>query len=112
MDGLERDGLFDAYGNEAMGCYAELCASEHGLSREQQDDHAVSTCKRAIAATEGGAFGWEIAPVRGACERSKDPISGELLGHGLGSLTHHELLDVNESNLPDIGLPDYHAVNR
>lgn len=75
VDGLERDGLSDAFAGEPMGNFAELCAAEHSLSREQQDDHAVTTCKRAIAARDGGLFDWEITTVGLPEERM-----GSLLG--------------------------------
>ncbi len=43
VDGILKDGLGDACGkgNELMGVYAELCAREHAISREDQDTHAL-----------------------------------------------------------------------
>lgn len=63
VDGVQKDGLFDAYNDYAMGVCAEICASSHGFTREDQDDHAILTCERAIAATKSGLFDWEIVPV-------------------------------------------------
>lgn len=62
VDGIERDGLHDAYSAEPMGVAAEDTAAEHNVSREQQDDYAVETYKRAQAATKAGKF-TEIAPI-------------------------------------------------
>src|SRR4030095_3535514 len=41
----------------------DRCAEKYGLSREQQDEFAVASFKRAIAASSSGAFAQEIAPV-------------------------------------------------
>lgn len=62
VDGIERDGLQDAYSGEPMGIAAEDTAAEHNVTRDQQDDYAVETYKRAQAATKAGKFS-EIAPV-------------------------------------------------
>ncbi|GJP33208.1 hypothetical protein CLOM_g17764 [Closterium sp. NIES-68] len=63
MDGMQRDGLCDAYADDPMGCFAETCAEEYNISRADQDDHAVRTHERAAAANAEGAFEWEIVPV-------------------------------------------------
>ena len=64
VDGVLRDGLSDAYGKkEHMGLQGEECARDHGFNREQQDDYAVQSYKRAQAAQKEGKFSWEIAPV-------------------------------------------------
>ena len=63
IDSLIRDGLWDVYNNVHMGTCGDRCAEKYGLSREQQDEFAVASFKRAIAAASGGAFAQEIAPV-------------------------------------------------
>lgn len=69
VDGVQKDGLRDAYGKqELMGMQAELCSSDHGITREQQDEYAIKTYQRAQAATEAGVFKSEIAPSRSAAE--------------------------------------------
>jgi acetyl-CoA C-acetyltransferase len=73
IDGLEHDGLLDAYGKQAMGIYADQTATTHGISREEQDAFAIQSYKRAAAATESGAFKNEIVPVE-IPQRKKDPI--------------------------------------
>ncbi|GER49591.1 acetyl-CoA acetyltransferase [Striga asiatica] len=63
VDGMLKDGLRDAYSDNRMGDCAELCAEHHSITREQQDDYAVQSYERGIAAQEAGAFAWEIVPV-------------------------------------------------
>ncbi|KAH6681120.1 acetyl-CoA acetyltransferase [Plectosphaerella plurivora] len=75
VDGVLQDGLTDAYGKkEHMGLAAELCASDHSITREQQDDYAIKTYQRAQAATEAGVFATEIAPVEVSGGRGKPAI--------------------------------------
>lgn len=62
-DGMLLDGLTDVYNATHMGNCAELCAKEHEISREAQDDFAVSSYERAAAAWESGAFKGEVVPV-------------------------------------------------
>jgi len=74
VDGVQKDGLRDAYGQkELMGMQGELCSEEHGLTREMQDDYAVQTYQKAQAATEAGFF-TEIAPIEVSGGRGKPPI--------------------------------------
>ncbi|MDF2448880.1 MAG: acetyl-CoA C-acyltransferase [Bacteroidota bacterium] len=63
VDGLAKDGLTDVYGNVPMGNCAELCAKEHGFTREEQDAFAIESYKRSAAAWEAGKFKEEIVPV-------------------------------------------------
>ena len=63
VDGLAKDGLTDAYDNQAMGMAAELCAKECGISREDQDAFATESYKRSQAAWNNGYFDNEIVPV-------------------------------------------------
>jgi len=63
IDGLAKDGLTDAYTNEAMGSCAELCAKEYKFSRQDQDAFAVESYKRSAAAWAAGKFKDEIVPV-------------------------------------------------
>ena len=62
-DGLVLDGLTDVYNNQHMGVCAELCASEKGFSREDQDAFAIESYTRAAAAWEAGRFDDEVCPV-------------------------------------------------
>ena len=63
IDGLSRDGLTDVYNNSAMGNFAELCAKECNISREEQDAFAIESYKRSLAAWEAGMFANEVVPV-------------------------------------------------
>ena len=63
IDSMIQDGLWDAYGDVHMGDCAELCAREKGISREDQDAHAVESYRRARAAQAEGKFVAEIVPV-------------------------------------------------
>ena len=62
-DGLLKDGLWDVYNDYHMGSAAELCASTCNISREAQDNFAISSYKRAQLAQTEGKFAGEIIPV-------------------------------------------------
>jgi acetyl-CoA C-acetyltransferase len=63
VDGLIHDGLWCAFGQNHMGGYAEYTAKKAGLSRQRQDEFALGSHQKAVAAIESGAFKAEIAPV-------------------------------------------------
>lgn len=63
IDLMIHDGLWDVYNQIHMGNAGELCASECNISREEQDEYAIMSYKRAIEATEKGWFADEIVPV-------------------------------------------------
>ncbi|WP_051201908.1 thiolase family protein [Ferrimonas senticii] len=63
LDHMFLDGLEDAYSGGAMGTFAQKTADEYGLTREQMDDYALESLRRANAAIESGAFADEIVPV-------------------------------------------------
>jgi acetyl-CoA C-acetyltransferase len=73
MDGMQKDGLVDAYDNNAMGVAADLCASEYKISREEQDAFAIESYERSAKAWEAGKFDSEIVPVA-VPQRKGDPI--------------------------------------
>lgn len=62
-DHMQFDGLWDPYGNTAMGNCGELCAKEYKFSREEQDAFSIESYKRSRAASENGTFAKEIVPV-------------------------------------------------
>ncbi|TPX56044.1 hypothetical protein PhCBS80983_g04847 [Powellomyces hirtus] len=64
LDGIVKDGLTDPYDQTLMGVAAELCAKEHNISREAQDDYAIQSYTKAQEATQSGAFANEIIPVQ------------------------------------------------
>jgi acetyl-CoA C-acetyltransferase len=63
IDSMIKDGLWDVYNNFHMGNAAEICARECNISRHVQDEFAVMSYKRALAAQEKGLFAKEIVPV-------------------------------------------------
>lgn len=63
VDGIVKDGLWDVYNNFLMGNAAEICARECNISREEQDEFAATSYKRAIEARDKGYFKDEIVPI-------------------------------------------------
>ncbi|MCP4875097.1 MAG: acetyl-CoA C-acyltransferase [Gammaproteobacteria bacterium] len=64
FDHMFLDGLEDAYDKgKLMGVFAENTADKYGFTREQQDEFAITSLRRAQAAIESGAFKDEITPV-------------------------------------------------
>ena len=74
VDGLQRDGLSDAYEQVAMGIAADQTASEVGITREEQDAYAVRSYQRAAAKTEDGRLAREIAPIAVPQRRGEDLV--------------------------------------
>lgn len=72
-DGMVKDGLWDVYTNKHMGNCAETCASEKNISREEQDNFAITSYNRSKAAWDAGKFDNEIVPVE-VPQRKGDPI--------------------------------------
>lgn len=73
VDGMQKDGLVDAYDHEAMGVCADLCAQEYGFSREDQDAFAIQSYERSARAWSEGKFADEVVPVE-VPQRKGDPI--------------------------------------
>jgi acetyl-CoA C-acetyltransferase len=73
IDGMQKDGLVDAYDQNAMGVSADLCATEHEISREAQDAFAIQSYERSANASNSGKFDNEIVPVT-IPQRKGDPI--------------------------------------
>ncbi|WP_295180779.1 acetyl-CoA C-acyltransferase [uncultured Christiangramia sp.] len=72
-DGMQKDGLVDAYDHNAMGVCADLCATEHNFSREDQDDFARKSYERSAQAWKDGKFDNEVVPVE-VPQRKGDPV--------------------------------------
>jgi acetyl-CoA C-acetyltransferase len=64
LDGIITDGLWDVYNDFHMGSAGELCAKECNISREEQDEFATESYKRAIDAHEKGLFKDEIVAIK------------------------------------------------
>lgn len=74
VDGLQRDGLSDAYDNLAMGVHGEKCARDWEIDREQQDKYAIESYQRAQTATVEGKFQNEIVPVTIKGQRGRKDV--------------------------------------
>jgi acetyl-CoA C-acetyltransferase len=73
IDGMQRDGLQDAYDNNAMGVAADLCASEYKITREEQDAFAIQSYERSAKAWNEGKFDNEVVSVT-IPQRRGEPI--------------------------------------
>lgn len=74
VDGLEKDGLQDAYQGVPMGIAGEDTATQHSISREEQDEYAIESYKRAQRATAEHKFA-EIAPIEVPGGRGKPNVT-------------------------------------
>ncbi|HRX86352.1 MAG TPA: thiolase family protein [Phycisphaerae bacterium] len=63
VDAMIHDGLWDVYNQVHMGTCGDACATEFGFSREEQDDFAIASCQRAIAAWENGFYPQWVLPI-------------------------------------------------
>lgn len=73
VDGMQKDGLVDAYDQNAMGVCADACATEYKFSREDQDAYAIQSYKRSAEAWKAGKFSDEVVPVE-VPQRRGEPI--------------------------------------
>ena len=73
MEGMQKDGLVDAYDENAMGVCADACALEYKFSREDQDNFAIQSYQRSAKAWEEGKFDNEVIPVE-VPQRRGEPI--------------------------------------
>ena len=72
-DGMQKDGLVDAYEKVAMGVCADECATEYNFSREDQDAFAIESYNRSAKAWSEGKFADEVVPVE-IPQRRGEPI--------------------------------------
>ncbi|HTQ39750.1 MAG TPA: thiolase family protein [Pirellulales bacterium] len=63
IDSMLHDGLRDAYGDKLMGIYGDQCAAKFNFTRQEQDDFAVRSYRRAQQAMADGVFDDEIVPL-------------------------------------------------
>ena len=73
IDGLVKDGLTNVYDDKHMGNCADLCATEHHFTREDQDAFAIESYNRSTKAWASGNFKEEIVPVE-VPQRRGEPI--------------------------------------
>lgn len=77
IDGMQKDGLVDAYDHNAMGTCADLCATEYEFSREDQDAFAKKSYERSAKAWADGKFKDEVVPVEVPQRRGEPVIVSE-----------------------------------
>jgi acetyl-CoA C-acetyltransferase len=76
VDTMYMDGLEDAYTpGKLMGAFAEDTAGQYQFTREQQDDYAIESLRRANAAIESGAFDAEITPVEVTSRKGTETVT-------------------------------------
>ncbi len=73
VDGLMQDGLWEVYNGFPMGNCADNTAREMNLTREMQDEYAITSYKRSANAWESGKFNDEVIPVE-VPQRKGDPV--------------------------------------
>lgn len=73
LDSMVHDGLWDIYNDYHMGITAELVAEKYGITRQQQDEYAYNSQKKAVEAIERGDFKDEIVPVE-VPQRKGEPV--------------------------------------
>ncbi|WP_047244848.1 acetyl-CoA C-acyltransferase [Maribacter thermophilus] len=73
LDGMQKDGLVDAYDQNAMGVCADECANEYEFSREDQDKFAIQSYERSADAWNNGKFKNEVVPVS-VPQRRGEPV--------------------------------------
>lgn len=74
IDSMVNDGLWDRYNNYHMGNTGENVAVKYGISRDQQDEYAARSHKRAIAAIRSGRFREEIVAVELSSPKGAAPL--------------------------------------
>lgn len=63
LDALIHDGLWCSFEDQHMGLAAEFIADQYGISRREMDEYALESHRRAVAATNAGAFAAETVPI-------------------------------------------------
>ena len=76
-DGLLKDGLTDVYDQKHMGVFADLCATNHSISREEQDEFAKQSYLKAQKSWTDKKFFEEIVPVEIAQKKGDTVIISE-----------------------------------
>lgn len=72
-DALVKDGLQDPFHQKIMGQFADLCATEYQLTREDQDNFAIKSYQKATKAWSEGKFDNEVTSVS-VPQRKGDPV--------------------------------------
>ncbi|HUD63589.1 MAG TPA: acetyl-CoA C-acetyltransferase [Candidatus Sulfotelmatobacter sp.] len=73
VDSMVHDGLWDIYNNYHMGITGENVAEKYGITREEQDDFAVNSHRKAVAAIKECRFKSQIVPVEIPAKKKGEP---------------------------------------
>jgi acetyl-CoA C-acetyltransferase len=73
IDSMVQDGLWDVYNNYHMGITGENVAEKYGITREEQDEFAVNSHRKAVAAIRECRFKSQIVPVEIPGKKKNDP---------------------------------------
>ena len=93
VDSMILDGLWDAYENFHMGNTGEIVAEKYRVSRERQDEFALNSHRKAVAAQRAGKFRDEIVPVS-VQQKKGDPL----------------IVDADDSPRPDASIETLRAL--
>ena len=77
IDSMVKDGLWDVYNNVHMGNCAEACATEFKFTREELDDFAINSYKKALDAQKDGKFKNEIIEVKVKAGREEVVVNAD-----------------------------------
>jgi acetyl-CoA C-acetyltransferase len=73
LDAMVHDGLWDVYNDYHMGCTGEVVSEKYSVTREEQDEYALNSHRKAAAAIKSGKFRDEITPIE-IPQRKGQPI--------------------------------------
>src|SRR5947209_2326799 len=73
IDSMVNDGLWDVYNNYHMGMTGENVAEKYGITREEQDEFAVSSHRKAVQAWNECRFKTQVMPVELPSRKKTDP---------------------------------------
>ncbi len=77
LDSMITDGLWDVYNDFHMGCTGEVVARKYSVSRQAQDEYALASHEKAVAAIDAGRFRDEILQLEIPQKKKKEPIRFE-----------------------------------
>jgi acetyl-CoA C-acetyltransferase len=77
VDGMIHDGLWDSFGAVHMGSYAEYTAAKSEITREEQDEYAYHSHRKAVEAMEAGRFEAEIVAIEVASRKGSIVVSAD-----------------------------------
>jgi acetyl-CoA C-acetyltransferase len=97
-DSMQLDGLTDAYTNVAMGVCAEECVRLYGLTRQEQDQFAIESFRRAQQAQKDGRFKSEITPVTVKIGKNTSTVSED---EGPGKANFEKIPQLKPAFVPD-----------